>query len=761
LVCRLCGAANAPQQASCTVCGWPLERGPEARGPRRRRQTRTPWPIWLGLCLVLGASLGLVVTRVRADAPVALGAALSGALLGAVVGAGLGTLPGPGLRLLRRRWSAALVFLFSFLDRRRLSRVGRSCERSLEESPGDLDAQLRLAAVRWLEGTKDRSEQVLARLVELAEAPALARHNYGAAQAAAGRQARAVEELERARARMSGSTRLLWNLGLARWRLAQLPEAAQSFRDLLALNAHHSLARNALALTLARQGESDQAIAELEEVLKTRRRDPDVLCNLGVIHQARGDLSVAARCFTGALQRHSGHIAARYNRGVCAMLQGRYQAAIEDFAALGRVAPDHGWALVQRGICWYRLGQTGRALDSVRQAIRVAPGDFLVRYNAGTLLLREGLADQATRELERAYELDAKNVDVILNLGTAVYLDGRPRQALDHFHAAVRMNPQHALARYNCAIACHVCDLLDEAQQHLDELTALYPDFPEVFNAVGVVRLLQERLVEAVEQFRRAADVIPRSAIARSNLGLSYYLEGDTAAAAEQARYAVNLDPQLAAARDLVGHAAVDLTNVEEGIKHFRELVRLEPANPDAHANLGLAYYKDDRLNEAIESYKRVLIFAPRSPEGHNDLGLAYAKNKMLAEAVRHLGQVIDWRPSNPIARSNLGLVYFFKGDTELAVEQWREVTRLSPAYARMREATRFSAYDDQEMMMRPIDRRKRALQYPPKVAAFRHSFQFALDENDYRIEIPWPDLAAAERWQERARRARAAMMKP
>jgi tetratricopeptide (TPR) repeat protein len=196
-----------------------------------------------------------------------------------------------------------------------------------------------------------------------------------------------------------------------------------------------------------------------------------------------------------------------------------------------------------------------------------------------------------------------------------------------------------------------------------------------------------------------------------------------------------------------------------EAILHFTALTKLEPSNPDAHANLGLAYYRDDKLNEALECYKRVLIFSPHSPEGHNDLGLAYAKNKMLAEAVRHLRQVIDWRPDNPIAHSNLGLVFYFKGESENAVERWRDVTRLSPVYARKREATRFSAYDDQELTVRSLETRRRVSHYPLKTAAFRHSAQLPLDERDFQMDLPWPDLAAAARWKRRAQRARLAMI--
>jgi Flp pilus assembly protein TadD len=308
------------------------------------------------------------------------------------------------------------------------------------------------------------------------------------------------------------------------------------------------------------------------------------------------------------------------------------------------------------------------------------------------------------------------------------------------------MNPRHALARYNCAVAFCMSGMLEEADREVDALLQLYPNFPEAYNAIGVVRILQSRLLEAAEYFRRAADGMPRSAIARANLSLAYYLEGDLAAAEEQARHAAALDPGLTSAQDIAGHIALELGNLEQAVEYFRALVRLEPTNPDAHSNLGLAYYKDDRLDEAVECYKRVLIFTPRSPEGHNDLGLAYAKNRMLEEAVHHLRQVVEWRPDSPIVHSNLGLVFYFKGDTEDAVHEWREVTRLSPAYARVREATRFSAYDDQEMVMRPLDRHTRASHFPLKVAAFRHSFQLALDEGAYEFALPWQDLATAAR---------------
>jgi Flp pilus assembly protein TadD len=333
-------------------------------------------------------------------------------------------------------------------------------------------------------------------------------------------------------------------------------------------------------------------------------------------------------------------------------------------------------------------------------------------------------------------------------------------QAMDHFRLAARMNPQHALARYNCAVVYTTADLLQEAEAELEALITLYPDFPEAFNEIGVVFLRENRLLEAAGQFRRAVDAMPRSAPCRANLALTYLTQGDFSAAQEQARYACALHTKFPTAHDVAGRVALELREYQRAIDHLSALSKLEPSNPEVHANLGLAYYRDNRLNEAIECYQRALVFAPHSPEGHNALGLAYAKNKMLGEAITHLCQVVDWRPDSPIVRSNLGLVYYFKGSSEHAVEQWMEVTRLSPLYARKREATRLSAYDDQELGLRPLDLRKRVAHYPLKIAAFRHSFQLALDENDYRLEFPSPDLLTVARGQERAHRARQAMIR-
>ncbi len=758
MVCRLCGAENPVQQASCAVCGTPLERPPERRGGGRHGRPRTAWMVWVSLCLALGAALGLLAVRTWTGGAPTSGRALLGMVLGALAGAALGTMPGPVGKGLRRTAALGCRFLCEHLAQRKLAGIRRRCEAEEEQ---DRQSRLRLAAALWLEGARGRAEQVLQRLVEAEPTWALAGHNFAVTQAAAGRLARAEEELARAVSAMGGATAPLWNLGLVRWHQGGMEGAAEAFRELTRRAPEDIQARNALALALARQGETDQGITALEEGLRVGPRHADVLCNLGVIHQARGALEVAEQYFAAALSRQPAHIAARYNRGICAIANGWYQAAIEDFAAVVRLAPDHAWALIQQAICWHRLGQSTRAMEYARRALRCGESDFQVQYNAGTLMVRERAIEAALMGLEKAYELSSDQVDVIINLGVACHLSGRPRQALDHFRAAVRLSPRHALARYNCAVSYHMADMFAEAEQQLEELLATYPEFPEAFNAIGVVRMLQNRMVEAAIQLRRAVDAMPRSAEARSNLALTYYLQGDLAAAGEQARWAASLDSALPGAHEVAGHVALQTGDLGAAIEHFRALVRIEPSNPDAHSNLGLAYYKDDRLNEAVECFKRVLIFSPHSPEGHNDLGLAYAKNKMPDEALRHLHKVRDWRPSNPIICSNIGVVHYFRGDAEHAVEQWREVTRLSPHYARRREATRFAAYDDQEMTARTIDVRKRVTHFPLRVAGFRHSFQFALDENGYRMELVSPDLVMAARWQERARRARLALSRP
>lgn len=759
MVCRLCGAANPDQQASCTVCGSPLERQLERRRFGRPGKRKVGRFIWLGLCLVVGAGLGWALIHARAPQARA-GLAIAVSASGAVIGIALGGVPRSVIGNLRRAWFYLVFHFLNWLTHRRRAFIQRQCEGLLQDNADDAETNVRLACVMWLEGRRPQAEEVLRRALSGKNPLAIARHNMAVIDAVSGRRTRAAEILESVRDQFDTTFVFFWNLGLARWGLRKYVEAAEAFREATRLESKHLKAHHALALMAALQGETGEAIGQLESLLRINRHDADILCSLGMLQQFSNDLAAAEFYFTQALRAQPAQIGARYNRALCAMLEGRHYAALDDLSRLNRIAPEYARGYSQKGVCWYRLGKTQQAIRAVRQSLHGQPTDFQVRYNAGTLLLRENHLEPAIHELEKAYEIAPRDPEVVLNLGVGMYLCELPRQALDHFRLAVRMNEKHALARYNCAAVYTALDLLKEAEAELDALLELYPDFPEAFNEIGVVYLRNKRLIEAAGQFRRAADAMPRSAPVRANLALVYCLQGDFAASLEQARFAVAVDPKLAAGREIAGRVAMEMREIKEACAHFEALVKLEPTNPDAHANLGLSYYKDDRLNDAIESYKRMLIFAPNSPEGHNDLGLAYAKHKMIDEAIQHLVKVIEWRPDNPIVHSNLGLVYYFKGESENAVERWREVTRISPQYARKREATQYSAYDDQEMRMPPLDLRKRSSHYPLKVAAFRHSFQISQDENDYQMALPWPDLAAAARRQQRAQRARQRMAK-
>ncbi|HUU54864.1 MAG TPA: tetratricopeptide repeat protein, partial [Armatimonadota bacterium] len=323
MVCRLCGAANPPQQMSCVSCGSPLEHTPEARGARKHAEGRSAWYVWLALCLFVGGGLGFLLVRLRTPAPVPVDLYTIGIVLGAATGAILGAAPGPVLRAVRRVTVELKGGLFEWLSVRRFSRLREECEAELEFGKADGDACCRLATILWLLGQRSRSEQILQRALSAEDDHAVARHNYGVAQAAAGHYARALEEFARAKGKLDRSPTVSWNMGIARWTMGQLPDAVQAFRNAVELDETHLHARNALALALARQGEVEAGLSELEALPSRYREHPDVLCNLGVIHQSRGALDVAEGHFTRALRSDPSHEACRYNRGICAVLEGR------------------------------------------------------------------------------------------------------------------------------------------------------------------------------------------------------------------------------------------------------------------------------------------------------------------------------------------------------------------------------------------------------------------------------------------------------
>ena len=266
------------------------------------------------------------------------------------------------------------------------------------------------------------------------------------------------------------------------------------------------------------QKQWDKAEASLLKEVAKNDRNEEAWFLLG---QTRLELKKYAEmneAYTKALQVSDAHKAdisrnrlaiwaMMYNDGVGLYNKGRdssgyYQKAIDRFSTAIMMVPDSAGTYYVRALAYYAQQNMKSALSDLDQAVKIKP-DFeeaarlagQVHYNMG--MERSAAKDDAgaqaelllaTQSFEKAYKANPGNTDNITNLIDVYEHTKNADKALALTQSAVEKDPNNKVFRY----------------------------------AYGVFLLKQDKFPEAIEQFKKAAEIDPRYSDAIYNLGVSY-----------------------------------------------------------------------------------------------------------------------------------------------------------------------------------------------------------------------------------------------
>jgi tetratricopeptide (TPR) repeat protein len=157
---------------------------------------------------------------------------------------------------------------------------------------------------------------------------------------------------------------------------------------------------------------------------------------------------------------------------------------------------------------------------------------------------------------------------------------------------------------------------------------------------------------EAIECYRTAIALDPKSAAARSNLGAALHRKGKVDEAIACFRKAIALDPKYAAAQNNLGLALKDKGKVEEAIECFRKAIALDPKYANAHSNLGAALRAQGKVDEAIAYFRKAIALDPRHTNAHGALGQALMQQGQFGDACKALRCCLQLLPPNSPLRA-------------------------------------------------------------------------------------------------------------
>lgn len=214
-----------------------------------------------------------------------------------------------------------------------------------------------------------------------------------------------------------------------------------------------------------------------------------------------------------------------------------------------------------------------------------------------------------------------------------------------------------------------------------EHMLTVTPNSPLVHNMLGLELQSQDKLDQAISQYRHALQFKPNYVEAHNNLGIALQLQGKPDEALDHYRQAIQIDPGYVEAYYNMGITFRVQGRLDQAINCYRQALQLKPNYFEAHNNLGNALQSRGRLDEAIKHFRQALQIKPDLSEVHFNLGLALKSQGKLDEAIKYFRQALQLNPDLAKAHNNLALALTMTGQLDKALEHFREAVRLKPDY--------------------------------------------------------------------------------
>jgi tetratricopeptide (TPR) repeat protein len=283
----------------------------------------------------------------------------------------------------------------------------------------------------------------------------------------------------------SNDTLALYNLAAALTGEGNYSGAAQTYKQLVAIDPKDARAWNGFGVALENTGDWQSAQQAFQKASDADPSLTDAVFNRAKIQLEHGQAAEAAELFRAVLQQSPNDAGAHSGLAQALLKEGNQDAAQSEFAAALRIDPANLDALEGLGQLALAQGQPSQAVDflekaesrssddpivreqlaiayaqqqrfpdaiqQLKQAQRLSPEDPQVHAMLSQVYSAGGYLQEAIAEQQEALRLHASDADGWNNLGVLEARAGNSAMARDDFEHALRIAPDHAPAKANLA----------------------------------------------------------------------------------------------------------------------------------------------------------------------------------------------------------------------------------------------------------------------------------------------------------------------
>ena len=287
------------------------------------------------------------------------------------------------------------------------------------------------------------------------------------------------------------------------------------------------------------------------------------------------------------------------------------------------------------------------------------------------------------------------------------------------------------------------------AEREYRTVLAEVPNFAEVHMNLGLLYQLQNRVPEAMAEFRHALKIKPTLAGANFFLGVDYCKNGEGATAIPYLRAASRQEPNrpdiwswLATAQEASGNYQDEVATLKHALtlqSHDvdvlyllgqtyemlgkREVTRLEKAAPASSWSeqlLAESYSSSTQWSFAVIRFQNALALTPNRPGLHVWLGEVFLHAGKLDQAAAEFEQELRISPNDLRAIVRRGEVKLIRGDTDAALEDWNRALTMDRLRTERVLSVHETGFGEDAFDQLPASLRQRVQAAAPQIRA-RH----------------------------------------
>jgi tetratricopeptide (TPR) repeat protein len=446
-------------------------------------------------------------------------------------------------------------------------------------------------------------------------------------------------------------------------------DAIRIYKDILTKSPDYLLGRYRLSEILLQRGDTQGALAQVDDALKKDQHDRQALLLRARVQMAKQQpdaLKAAIEDLKDVLRQEPNSRA-----GLYFMAQANYSLGLIDQARafagdLERNYPDYLPAKLMQIQITAAGGDSNTVItlsnDLLGRLSKTAPDrenspQLLAEIGEKTYLSRGSAqlqlknATAARQDFEAARQIAPNDPGVYNSLALVSMAENKPQDALASFENALRVDATNFVALNGIISLYARSNELDKAHARVDQALSSYPN-------IAWLHFLK---------------------------GQTYRVQNNGSAAEAEYRRALELDPNYLPAYSSLAEMFIAGKQEDRAIAEYKKILAIRPDNATVYTLIGMLEDARQNHDAAAESYRKALELDQNASIAANNLSWLYAVTGKgnLDEAVRMAQTVVQRNPNIAGFVDTLGWVYYKKNLYAAAVEQLQKAVALDEAAAR------------------------------------------------------------------------------